>query len=134
MVCNYCAHVCFMALMDAAKQNSGSSCRRTMLAHGTCRVNVQSIPQSKTKSLQKFWRLLLYGESDDDLLSHGRTTLSSALFRFTALFGMGRGGARTLWSSDITLVAFATRRRNKARYSAFMASGRRLASAKLPEL
>ena len=36
-------------------------------------------------------------EFGGDLLSHGRTTLSSALSRFTVLFGMGRGGTKTLW-------------------------------------
>jgi hypothetical protein len=29
------------------------------------------------------------------------TVLSSALRRFTALFGMGRGGTTSLWSSDV---------------------------------
>jgi hypothetical protein len=37
----------------------------------------------------------------DDLLSHGYTALSSALRRFTVLFGMGRGGANALWSPRI---------------------------------
>ena len=36
---------------------------------------------------------------DDDLLSHGQSTLASACRRFTVLFGMGRGGASRLWSS-----------------------------------
>ena len=40
---------------------------------------------------------VLRWEFGGDLLSHGRTTLSSALSRFTVLFGMGRGGAKTLW-------------------------------------
>src|ERR1700674_4554321 len=44
--------------------------------------------------------VLLVGVSDDDLLSHGLSALSSALSRFTVLFGMGRGGTKTLWSSD----------------------------------
>ena len=35
--------------------------------------------------------------SGGDLLSHGQSTLSSALSRFTALFEMGRGGSKTLW-------------------------------------
>ena len=38
---------------------------------------------------------------DDDLLSHGQSTLSSARRRFTVLFGMGRGGSSGLWSSGI---------------------------------
>ena len=42
------------------------------------------------------------GEFGGDLLSHGRTTLSSALSRFTVLFGMGRGGTKTLWPPNET--------------------------------
>src|SRR5215831_5677951 len=38
---------------------------------------------------------------DNDLLSHGRSVLSSACRRFTVLFGMGRGGASGLWSSGV---------------------------------
>src|SRR5437870_13216722 len=38
---------------------------------------------------------------DDDLLSHGQSTLSSACCRFTVLFGMGRGGSGGLWSSGV---------------------------------
>ena len=40
--------------------------------------------------------------SDDDLLSPGRTRLSSARARFTVLFEMGRSGSTPLWSSDLT--------------------------------
>lgn len=36
-----------------------------------------------------------------DLLSHGRTTLSSALSRFTVLFGMGRRGTNSLWPPNL---------------------------------
>ena len=42
------------------------------------------------------------GVPDDDLLSRARCPLSSALSRFTVLFGMGRGGANSLWSSGMT--------------------------------
>jgi hypothetical protein len=42
------------------------------------------------------------GEPDDYLLSHGQSALSSAWSRFTVLFGMGRGGTDTLWSSGMT--------------------------------
>ena len=42
--------------------------------------------------------------SDDDLLSHGQSAISSAHFRFTVLFGMGRGGTEMLWSSDVTCI------------------------------
>ena len=38
--------------------------------------------------------------SDDVLLSRARSPLSSAQKRFTFLFGMGRGGSTSLWSSD----------------------------------
>jgi hypothetical protein len=47
-------------------------------------------------------------EPDDYLLSHGQSALSSAWSRFTVLFGMGRGGTDSLWSSGMTCcrVAF----------------------------
>ena len=38
-------------------------------------------------------------DPDDDLLSHGKPTLPSALLRFTSEFGMGSGGSTTLISS-----------------------------------
>ena len=38
------------------------------------------------------------------------TVLSSALRRFTALFGMGRGGTTSPWSSDIACRAISRRR------------------------
>src|ERR1700712_910872 len=41
-------------------------------------------------------------EPDDYLLSHGQSALSSAWSCFTVLFGMGRGGTNSLWSSGIT--------------------------------
>ncbi len=40
---------------------------------------------------------------DDVLLSRARCSLSSALRRFTVLFGMGRGGSTAPWSSDIAV-------------------------------
>jgi hypothetical protein len=43
--------------------------------------------------------LLAAREPDDYLLSHGQSALSSAWSRFTVLFGMGRGGTDSLWSS-----------------------------------
>src|SRR6202042_2542051 len=45
---------------------------------------------------------LQHEEPDDYLLSHGRSALSSAWSRFTVLFGMGRGGTNSLWSSGMT--------------------------------
>ena len=44
-----------------------------------------------------------YKKPGGDLLSHGQSTLSSAQSRFTALFGMGRGGTSALCSSGILL-------------------------------
>ena len=82
-----------------------------------------------TKALRFCRRALLNGESDDDLLSHGRTTLSSALFRFTALFGMGRGGTRTLWSSDITVSPFGDSQKKQGKIG-----GSWLPAFTLPEL
>ncbi|EUC12688.1 hypothetical protein PMI06_008390, partial [Burkholderia sp. BT03] len=45
--------------------------------------------------------LVLGKEPDDYLLSHGQSALSSAWSRFTVLFGMGRGGTDSLWSSGM---------------------------------
>ena len=45
---------------------------------------------------------LSHEEPDDYLLSHGQSALSSAWSRFTVLFGMGRGGTNSLWSSGMT--------------------------------
>jgi hypothetical protein len=42
------------------------------------------------------------GLPDDVLLSRARCSLSSALKRFTVLFGMGRSGSTSLWSSGMT--------------------------------
>src|ERR1700748_1474469 len=46
-------------------------------------------------------------EPDDYLLSHGQSALSSAWSRFTVLFGMGRGGTDSLWSSGMTCCCVA---------------------------
>src|SRR5579862_5773970 len=46
--------------------------------------------------------VLQHEEPDDYLLSHGQSALSSAWSRFTVLFGMGRGGTSSLWSSGMT--------------------------------
>ena len=43
---------------------------------------------------------------DDDLLSQELVQLSSALRRFTVLFGMGRSGSTLLWSSSEACIAF----------------------------
>jgi hypothetical protein len=43
-----------------------------------------------------------YGEPGGDLLSHTGSALSSARFRFTVLFGKGRGGSETLWPPSLT--------------------------------
>ena len=48
------------------------------------------------------WGFCPAGEPDDYLLSHGQSALSSAWSRFTVLFGMGRGGTDSLWSSGMT--------------------------------
>ena len=45
-----------------------------------------------------------YKELGGDLLSHARSKLSLAQIRFTALFGMGRGGSKSLWPPSITVV------------------------------
>jgi hypothetical protein len=47
-----------------------------------------------------------YKKPGGDLLSHARSILSLAQNRFTALFGMGRGGSNSLWPPDITGVSW----------------------------
>ena len=47
------------------------------------------------------WAVALLRVPDDDLLSHGQSTLSSACCRFTVLFEMGRSGSSRLWSSGV---------------------------------
>ena len=61
--------------------------------------------------------LVLGKEPDDYLLSHGQSALSSAWSRFTVLFGMGRGGTDSLWSSGMTgcCVAFIVRHSQSGR-------------------
>jgi hypothetical protein len=50
----------------------------------------------------------------DDLLSHGQSAISSARRRFTALFGMGRGGANALWSPGILECVLVRLERSRA--------------------
>ena len=60
-------------------------------------------PETLTPSPARGRAILLQRVPDDDLLSPGRTRLSSALARFTVLFEMGRSGSTPLWSSDLTV-------------------------------
>ena len=65
----------------------------------------------------------LCGElSDDDLLSPGRTRLSSALARFTVLFEMGRSGSTPLWSSDFNLGVRDQQRESGWRFVAILSA------------
>ena len=48
--------------------------------------------------------MLFFKVPGGDLLSHGKSTLSSAQLRFTALFGMGRGGSKALLPPSVTVV------------------------------
>jgi hypothetical protein len=59
------------------------------------------VHKAKRPDSQREGALSLQMGLGDDLLSHGYTALSSALRRFTVLFGMGRGGANALWSPRI---------------------------------
>ena len=58
----------------------------------------------KARSPREAGLVVVREVSDDDLLSPGRTRLSSARARFTVLFEMGRSGSTPLWSSDVTEV------------------------------
>src|SRR5690606_33452846 len=63
------------------------------------RALLPSIPQ-KEKGHPRV--ALLRELPDDVLLSQASCSLSSALRRFTVLFGMGRSGSTALWSSGMT--------------------------------
>ena len=68
-----------------------------------------AISAAKTKALMRGLLhnqlgLVSYKKPGGDLLSHARSILSLAQIRFTALFGMGRGGSKSLWPPDITGV------------------------------
>ena len=51
-------------------------------------------------------RVLLNGTWQCPTLTWGDPTLPSALSGFTAEFGMGSGGSRSLWSSGVTVNAY----------------------------
>ena len=68
-------------------------CPGLEVAHGK-RGRKKATPQGGFLALKK---------PDDVLLSRARCSLSSALRRFTVLFGMGRGGSTAPWSSDIAV-------------------------------
>ena len=68
-------------------------CHGPGAAHGK-RGRKKATPQGGFLALKK---------PDDVLLSRARSSLSSALRRFTVLFGMGRGGSTAPWSSDIAV-------------------------------
>ena len=59
-------------------------------------------PRALVKVSRGVW--LQRREPDDYLLSHGQSALSLAWSRFTVLFGMGRGGTDSLWSSGKGVV------------------------------
>ena len=75
-------------------------CRPASRSSGEARIN------AKAPVLRP--GLLVYGSLTMTYFRMQRSTLSSARLRFTALFGMGRGGTRVLWSSE-NLVGVAVR-------------------------
>ena len=91
------------------------SLRRNVLRHivvPKVRCVVRAPPKQNAQALGL--GVFLWGP-DDDLLSHGQSTLSSARRRFTVLFGMGRRGTNVLWSSGILWSRAAYRRSNEQR-------------------
>ena len=82
--------------------------RRLRLFHAPKRQNPGALSERPG-----FWTLL-HKEPDDYLLSHGQSALSSAWSCFTVLFGMGRGGTSSLWSSGMTGCCVARVRVNLA--------------------
>ena len=75
---------------------------RARSAAGGVTTPVFSRPQRKNPTFAGWGFCVAAGEPDDYLLSHGQSALSSAWSRFTVLFGMGRGGTDSLWSSGMT--------------------------------
>ena len=63
------------------------------------------------------WRAFRFGSLALTYFRAVYLALSSALPRFTVLFGMGRGGSRALWAPDIAcrLVVLATKPIRKKR-------------------
>ena len=67
----------------------------------TCVVLQVGMQIAKSLRVEAF---CLNNKLGGDLLSHARSKLSLAQIRFTALFGMGRGGSKSLWPPSITGV------------------------------
>ena len=67
------------------------------------------MPGAPNKKATPRGGFLAFGVPDDVLLSRARCSLSSALRRFTVLFGMGRGGSTALWSSGMAGCSLAHR-------------------------
>ena len=62
-------------------------------------VLISGTYKARSPSVDGLLRYLMPG---DDLLSHTQCAISSARFRFTVLFGKGRGGSETLWPPSLT--------------------------------
>ena len=62
-----------------------------------CNFNISKFCNRNTKAQLLIWALFCKALGNV-LLSHGRTTLSSAMTRFTVLFEMGRSGSKSLMS------------------------------------
>ncbi len=71
--------------------------------------------QNPRRAGRGFW----HEEPDDYLLSHGQSALSSAWSRFTVLFGMGRGGTDSLWSSGKEGCCVALQRNQSGKKQSF---------------
>ena len=101
----------FAGYSDCAVRTSRDVCDSRSRARGVA-VNERG---AKHKT-PPFWGGVLckHEEPDDYLLSHGRSALSSAWSRFTVLFGMGRGGTDSLWSSGMTCCCVAGGRHNQS--------------------
>ena len=84
------------------REQPGDVKRRVQSASIIALTNTELIRKRKNPTFVGWGFCLKHEEPDDYLLSHGSSALSSAWSRFTVLFGMGRGGTDSLWSSGMT--------------------------------
>ena len=88
---------------EGYRQRARLSCRRARLSLRCIGTRAQGEYGPGKKQTPRFWAWGFgHNLPDDVLLSRARCSLSSALKRFTVLFGMGRSGSTSLWSSGMT--------------------------------
>ncbi len=88
---------------SVCKAMSGTLLVRAIMSHGGCHAQVKSSQVLNIKKARRFRvGLVLYKSLAVTYFHMGTPTLSSALSCFTSVFGMGTGGANSLWPPGIT--------------------------------